>query len=102
MELHERLVSAALGALWGALLGLLLALFLHYAIDRNFDNGFLILDWKSTIWGCAGVFALVGLIFKASAGTIVGTLISWVWSGITRYNEKACSVTKVIGSKAWC
>ncbi len=87
MELHERLVSAMLGALWGALLGLLLAFFFHYVIGVNFDRGFLILDWKSTILGSAIVFTIIGFIFKASAGTIVGTLMSWVWSAIEHYRE---------------
>jgi fluoride ion exporter CrcB/FEX len=82
MELHERLVSAVLGALWGALLGLLLALFFHYVVGSDFDKGFLIVNWKNTIVGSAVVFAILGLVFKATAGTIVGTLMSWVWSVI--------------------
>jgi hypothetical protein len=82
MELPERLVSAALGAFWGSVLGLLFALFFHYVVGSDFDRGFLIVDWKNTIVGSSIIFAIVGLIFKANAGTIVGTLIGWVWSAI--------------------
>jgi uncharacterized protein YacL len=82
MELHERFVSAVLGALWGLILGLLIALFLHYVVGSDFQSGFLILNWKNTIVGSSIICAILGLLFKANAGTIVGTLMSWVWSAI--------------------
>jgi hypothetical protein len=87
MELHERFVSAVLGALWGALLGLLVALFFHYLPGDSFERGFLIVEWKSTIFGCAGFFAAMGLIFKSSIATVIGTLINWWWRVISRNNE---------------
>ena len=87
MEFQERFISAVLGAIWGAVLGFLVALFLHNVVGGDFDRGFLILNWKNTIFGCAGVSALMGLIFKASVGTMVGNLISWIWSAIEHHYE---------------
>jgi hypothetical protein len=96
MELHERLVSALMGAIWGAVLGVLVALFLHYVVGNDFDQGFLILDWKNVIIGSAGLFAALGLIFKASVATAIGAVMNWVWGGILRENSSSLPVTVVI------
>jgi hypothetical protein len=87
MELHERFVSAFMGALWGAILGVLVGLFCHLVFGDDFDSGFLILNWKNIIAGSSGLFAVLGLIFKASIGTVIGTLMSWTWDGIQVANS---------------
>jgi hypothetical protein len=87
MELQERFVCCILGAVWEAVLGLLLALFFHYVVGASFDSGFLIFNWKNTILSCAAAFAAIGLVFKASAGSIIGTLMGWVWSAIEHDSE---------------
>ncbi len=87
MNLHERLVSAALGALSGAVLGLMLVLFFHYAVGSGVYREFSIADWKNTIAGCAVACAILGFIFKANAGSIIGTLMGWVWSAIEYHRE---------------
>nr|WP_315465920.1 hypothetical protein [uncultured Rhodoferax sp.] len=80
MNLHERLVAAILGGLWGALAGFLLAAFMSLTAGRVFDAGLLIANWKSTIAGCATVFAALGLVFGVSIGTLVGSTIHWFFN----------------------
>jgi hypothetical protein len=82
MELQERFVSAFMGAIWGAILGILVGFFCHLVFGADFDRGFLILNWKNIIIGSSGLLAVLGLIFKASIGTVIGTLMSWTWDGI--------------------
>lgn len=89
MELHERFVSACMGAIWGAVLGVFVGLFFHFIVGHDFDKGFLIFNWKNTIIGCAGLFAAMGLIFKASVGTAIGTLMNWAWNGIQLENSNS-------------
>jgi ABC-type branched-subunit amino acid transport system permease subunit len=87
MELHERLVSAVLGALWGAVLGVMAALLLHYTGYRAPSFNFSITYWKNMIVGCSGGFAILGFIFKSSIGGVIGTLMNLLVTDATRNND---------------
>jgi hypothetical protein len=87
MELHERLVSTVLGALWGAVLGVIAALLLDYSVHRVYSFNFSINHWKNMIMGCAGLFAVLGFIFKSSIGSVIGTLMNLLVTGATRNND---------------
>ena len=88
MDVQERLISAALGALWGALAGVLLAMFLSYVGGHAFDAGWFIATWKSTILACALVFALLGLVLGVSTATVLGRVLAWLWSLVTQDDSR--------------
>lgn len=79
MDVHGRLVAAAMGAIWGVLIGLLVATYLSYTAGYTFNAGLLVATWKSTIVFCSGMFALLGLVFGVSVGTLIGNVIAWTW-----------------------
>lgn len=87
MELHERLVSAVLGALWGAVLGAMAALLMHYSGHRVHNLHFSITYWKNMIVGCSGLFAVLGFIFKSSIGGVIGTLMNLLATNATRNDD---------------
>ena len=88
MDLQERLISAALGALWGAVAGVLLAMYLSYVGGHAFDAGWLIATWKSTILSCAFAFALLGLVFGVSTATMLGRVMAWFWSLVVQDDSR--------------
>jgi hypothetical protein len=88
MDLEERIVAGVLGAIWGSVLGFLFALLVSYQTQRFYSSGFLRSDWVSTVSGFAVFFGVIGLLLKASAGTLIGWLMNWVWAIITRDHER--------------
>jgi hypothetical protein len=87
MELHERFVSAVLGALWDAVFGVVAALLMHHTGYRSPTFSFSIVYWKNMILGCSGLFAILGFIFKSSIGGLIGTVMNLVVTTATRNNE---------------
>ena len=78
MDIHGRLIAAAMGAIWGTLIGLMVATFLSYVAGQPFSAGLLVATWKSTILFCSGLCAVLGLVFGVSVGTLIGNGIAWM------------------------
>ncbi len=69
MDLHERVVSTVMGAIWGAVLGVIAVMLMR-------NHSYSLAYWKNMIGGCSALFAIFGFIFKSSIGTVIGTLIN--------------------------
>ena len=88
MDIEERFVAAVMGAIWGAFLGFLLALLMYYQATSSYTLSALFTNFKTVIFLPSALFAVLGLIFKASVGTWVGILMDWFWVLITRDSER--------------
>ena len=88
MDIEERFVSALLGAFWGAFLGVLLVMVMYYQVNTAYTLSALFANWKSVILYCSAFFALLGLVFKLSAASVIGRVMDWLWVLVTNDNER--------------
>jgi hypothetical protein len=105
MNLHERLVSAVMGAIWGAVLGVIAAMLMRH-------HSYSLVYWKNMIAGSSALFAVLGFIFKSSIGTVIGTLINvfitdavqyrgdHIFSGLS-FGFKAIIIAVIVGIIYW-
>ena len=83
MDIEERFVAAVMGAICGAFLGFLLALLMYGQVNSPYTLGAIFTNLKTVIFLPSGLFAALGLIFKASVGTWIGVVMNWLWALIT-------------------
>ncbi len=83
MDIEERFVSAVMGALWGAFLGVLLVMVMYYQVNTSYTSAALFANWKSVILLSSALFAVVGLVFKASAASLIAGVMDWLWVLVT-------------------
>lgn len=76
--MSERLFSALFGAFWGALIGAALS-WLFGIYSNRMGPSFMPVDARH--WGGAGAlfFALMGLLFNAGVGTLIGVAIDLIF-----------------------
>lgn len=89
MDLQERFIAAVMGALWGAFLGLIVAMALSLIRPLTGNDDYLIVNWLGVIAGCSALFAVLGLIFKTSTGTIIGTSIALTYDRLIQRHDPA-------------
>jgi hypothetical protein len=79
VDLGDRLVSAVFGGIVGAAVGFVVALLLaggsHWVHVGDFSPSF-----RNWTIGTGAVFALAGLAFGARAASLLGDLISAIWT----------------------
>jgi hypothetical protein len=90
ITLGERLVSAALGAVFGAIIGFVLA-WLFGVYSQTMGSGSMSVQIRYWIAGGAGGFALLGFIVGSDAGTLIGT----VFGALLDFEDQNS------GSRAW-
>ncbi|MES2401469.1 MAG: hypothetical protein V4573_15880 [Pseudomonadota bacterium] len=80
-------MAAALGAIWGALAGLMLAAALSLVRPLTGRDDYLVVHWSAVVLAGSVVFALLGLLFKASVGTWAGQTIAWIFDRMAQRGE---------------
>jgi hypothetical protein len=88
VDIEERFVSAVLGAFWGAFLGFLLVMVMNYQVNTAYTSAALFANWKSVIPYSSAFFAALGLVFKASAASLIGGVMDWLWVLVTGDKER--------------
>ena len=76
-----------MGALWGAFLGLMVAMALSLIRPLTGGDDYLAVHWGYVIGGFAALFALLGLVFKESIATVIGSLIAWTFARLTQRHD---------------
>ena len=76
----DRVIYAAIGAVFGSLLGLVCWFLYGIAFSRQFQGMSLNVDALPWIKSIGGLFALLGFVFKDRVGSIVGDTIAGIFS----------------------
>ena len=76
--MNERLASALFGAVWGALIGGILAWLLG-VYSPTLGAATMFVNARNWISGSAILFAMLGLIFNAGVGSIIGSVLNAIF-----------------------